>query len=245
MRWKRNTGVPGLERSVSDSSGVTVPLARLSHTLRGLRPRARMSSENEVSFEKFFSTRSLHERAGALAADQQAFLDEPVDGLAHGDARDAEFARRGRARAAGRRRRRGCRFSMASRSARCSCWYSGRLLEPRRAAPMLRTSVVKPALPGAGSVAASRYQCHIPMQYQCIQCLYVAHKQLLYAGANAIAIGLVLDRLGISSTGGTILALILVLHRLYDEGRDRDQYATDLQLLRGSAARRAKADLIA
>ena len=58
MRWKRNTGVPGLERSVSDSSGVTVPAERCSQTLRGVRPRARMSSENEVSLEKFFSTRA-------------------------------------------------------------------------------------------------------------------------------------------------------------------------------------------
>jgi hypothetical protein len=49
--------VPGLERSVSASSGVTVPRARFSHSLRGLSPRARMSSEKDVSNEKFFSTR--------------------------------------------------------------------------------------------------------------------------------------------------------------------------------------------
>ena len=51
--------MPGLERRVSDSSGFTVPAARFIHTLRGSRPRARMSSENEVSFAKFFSTRLL------------------------------------------------------------------------------------------------------------------------------------------------------------------------------------------
>src|SRR5688500_20307159 len=48
-RLNRYTGVPGLERNVSASSGVTVPLARLSHSLRGLRPRARMSSEDRKS----------------------------------------------------------------------------------------------------------------------------------------------------------------------------------------------------
>ena len=120
MRLKRYTGVPGLERSVSDSSGVTVPAARFSHTLRGLRPRARMSSENEVSLEKFFSTRLADERAGALAAHQQAFLDQPVDRLAHGDARNAELL----GQIALRRQRvvgPEDAFSIASRSARCSC----------------------------------------------------------------------------------------------------------------------------
>jgi hypothetical protein len=38
---------------------VTVPSERFSHTLRGVRPRARMSSENEVSLAKFFSMRVL------------------------------------------------------------------------------------------------------------------------------------------------------------------------------------------
>ena len=33
-----------------------MPSERRNQTLRGVRPRARMSSENEVSFEKFFST---------------------------------------------------------------------------------------------------------------------------------------------------------------------------------------------
>ena len=56
-RWKRYTGVPGLKRSVSASSGVTVPSDLRSHSLCGVRPRARMSSENEVSLAKFFSTR--------------------------------------------------------------------------------------------------------------------------------------------------------------------------------------------
>ena len=70
-----------------------MPSARFSHTLRGSRPRARMSSENEVSFAKFFSTRLLTKVPGALLADQQAFLDQFVDGLAHGDARDGEHFR--------------------------------------------------------------------------------------------------------------------------------------------------------
>ena len=48
----------GRKRSVSASSGVTWPAERFSQTLRGVRPRARMSSENEVSFAKFFSTRA-------------------------------------------------------------------------------------------------------------------------------------------------------------------------------------------
>jgi hypothetical protein len=54
MRLKRYTLEPGLSRSRIASSGVTVPSERLSHTLRGVRPRARMSSEKEVSLEKFF-----------------------------------------------------------------------------------------------------------------------------------------------------------------------------------------------
>ena len=36
---------------------MTVPLERLIHSLRGVRPRARMSSENDVSFAKFLSMR--------------------------------------------------------------------------------------------------------------------------------------------------------------------------------------------
>ena len=64
---------------------------RLSHTLRGLRPRARMSSENEVSFAKFFSTRAHDESARALAAHEQPFVDQPVDRLAHRDARHGEL----------------------------------------------------------------------------------------------------------------------------------------------------------
>ncbi len=83
--------MPGLERSVSASSGVTVPFERLSHSLRGVRPRARMSSENEVSIAKFFSTRAAHEVARALPAHQQSFAHQAVDGLAHGDARDREL----------------------------------------------------------------------------------------------------------------------------------------------------------
>jgi hypothetical protein len=70
MRWKRSTGVPGDSRSASDSSGVTEPCVRLSHSLRGVRPRARMSSENDVSFAKFFSMRvatKLPSLAGAPA----------------------------------------------------------------------------------------------------------------------------------------------------------------------------------
>jgi hypothetical protein len=56
-RWKRYTCEPGLSASFSASSGVTVPCARLSQTLCGRLPRARMSSENDVSLAKFFSTR--------------------------------------------------------------------------------------------------------------------------------------------------------------------------------------------
>ena len=52
-----------------------------------------MSSENDVSFEKFFSTRAHDEGAGALASHEQAFVHEAVDGLAHGDARDRELGR--------------------------------------------------------------------------------------------------------------------------------------------------------
>src|ERR1700679_2828688 len=55
---KRNTGVPGLKRSASASSGVTVPAARFSQMLCGVRPRARMSSEKDVSMAKFLSTRA-------------------------------------------------------------------------------------------------------------------------------------------------------------------------------------------
>ena len=54
-----------------------MPAERFSQTLRGMRPRARMSSENEVSFEKFFSTRAHDEGAGALAPHQQAFFTRP------------------------------------------------------------------------------------------------------------------------------------------------------------------------
>ncbi len=35
-----------------------MPAARFSHTLRGVRPRARMSSENDVNIAKFLSTRA-------------------------------------------------------------------------------------------------------------------------------------------------------------------------------------------
>ncbi len=45
------------QKAAVQQYGVTVPAARLSHTLRGVRPRARMSSENEVSFAKFLCTR--------------------------------------------------------------------------------------------------------------------------------------------------------------------------------------------
>ena len=91
MRWKRYTGVPGLERSVSDSSGVTVPADLRSHTLRGLRPRARMSSENEVSLEKFFSTRAHTKVPDPWRRTNMPFADQAVDRLAHRDARDAEI----------------------------------------------------------------------------------------------------------------------------------------------------------
>ena len=89
------SGTPACRGSSAASAlppGVTVPFERLSQSLRGLRPRARMSSEKEVSIEKFFSTRPRTKVPEPVAAHQQAFAHEPVDGLAHGDPRNAELA---------------------------------------------------------------------------------------------------------------------------------------------------------
>ena len=120
--------MPGLERSVSDSSGVTVPSARFSHTLRGLRPRARMSSENEVSFAKFFSTRLLTKVPEPCLRISSPSSTSPSMALRTVMRETASISARSRS---GGRASSGpmTPFSIASRSARCSCWYSGCALD--------------------------------------------------------------------------------------------------------------------
>ena len=120
-RLNRYTGVPGLERSVSDSSGVTVPLARLSHSLRGLRPRARMSSEKEVNSEKFFSTRPRTKVPEPCRRTRRPSLTRPSMALRTviRDTPNSSAKSRSGGRASFDSR---IRRSIASRSARCSCW---------------------------------------------------------------------------------------------------------------------------
>jgi hypothetical protein len=123
-RWKRYTGVPGLRRMVSASSGVTVPFSRLSHTLRGCRPRARMSSENEDSCAKFFSTRDLTKvpepwrRASSPSATSPSIaLRTVMREIRSSSARSRSAGSASLGPSAPR--------SMAERRRRCSCWYSG------------------------------------------------------------------------------------------------------------------------
>jgi hypothetical protein len=91
MRWNRYTGAPGLSRSTSTSSGVTVPSERRIHSLCGVRPaRAHVFRERGQLREVLLDARA-DEIARAGARNQQAFLDQAVDRLADGDARDREF----------------------------------------------------------------------------------------------------------------------------------------------------------
>ena len=57
MRLKRNTAAPGDRPSAIASSGFTCPAEREIQLLLDVRPRAAMSSLNDDSFEKLFSTR--------------------------------------------------------------------------------------------------------------------------------------------------------------------------------------------
>ena len=70
---------------------MTVPAARFSHTLRGVRPRARMSSEKDVSMAKFLSTRAETKLPGTLPPHQQAVGNQAIERLAHRDARHREI----------------------------------------------------------------------------------------------------------------------------------------------------------
>ena len=89
-----------------------------------------MSSENEVSFAKFFSTRVRTKVPEPWRRTSKPSSTSPSIAL-RTVMRETAKSSRGRAPAAARRRARAMRFSMASRSARCSCWYSGRLLARR------------------------------------------------------------------------------------------------------------------
>jgi hypothetical protein len=100
---------------------VTVPAARFSHTLRGLRPRARMSSENDVSFEKFFSTRLLTKVPEPCRRTSKPSSTSPSIALRtvmRDTANSSARSRSGGSASSGPR----MRFSIASRSRRCSCW---------------------------------------------------------------------------------------------------------------------------
>jgi hypothetical protein len=115
-------------RSVSDSSGVTVPADLLSHWLRGLRPRARMSSEKDVSFAKFFSTRAQTKVPAPWRRTSKPSSTRPSMALRtvmrEMDSSSARSRSGGKASSGPT-----TRFSMAVRSARCNCWYSGRSLD--------------------------------------------------------------------------------------------------------------------
>jgi hypothetical protein len=99
----------------------------LSQTLRGVRPRARMSSENEVSLAKFFSMRVLMKLPEPGRRTSKPSLTRPSMALRtvmrETDRSLASWRSAGRASSGPR-----MRLSIASRSARCSCWYRGRLL---------------------------------------------------------------------------------------------------------------------
>jgi hypothetical protein len=112
---------------VSASSGVTWPSERFSHTLFGVRPRERMSSEKDVSLAKFFSMRAATKlpepwrrtSSPSSTSPSIAFLT-----VMREIARSVAIWRSAGSASSGP----SARFSIASRSARCSCWYSGRLL---------------------------------------------------------------------------------------------------------------------
>ena len=78
---------------MSASSGVTWPSERLSHTLFGVRPRERMSSENDVSLAKFFSMRAATKLPEPWRRTSNPSSDQAVDRLAHRDARDRQLGR--------------------------------------------------------------------------------------------------------------------------------------------------------
>ena len=95
----------GAERSVSDSSGVTVPSSGQPHAARLAAARTHVFGERGELGEIFLDA-VADEGARALAAHQQPFRDQAVDGLAHGDARDTELVGEialGRQRVVGRR----------------------------------------------------------------------------------------------------------------------------------------------
>ncbi len=136
---------------VSDSSGVTVPSDLRSQTLLGARPRASMSSVNEVSFEKFFSTRPSTKvpdpcrRVSSPSATRPSRALRTV--IRETENSSASSRSGGRASSA-----RSALFSMAWRRPRCSCWYSGRLwassrppISSRKDANSASTSAHRPA----------------------------------------------------------------------------------------------------
>jgi hypothetical protein len=90
-----------------------------------------MSSEKEKLGEVLLDARA-DEIDRARGDTPAAFFNQTVDRLADGDARNrqigGEFALRGQ-RVFGPR----MRFSIASRSTRCTCWYSGWCLSDQRA----------------------------------------------------------------------------------------------------------------
>jgi len=73
-----------------DSSGVTVPAERLSQALCGLRPRDHVLGKGR-QLGKTLLHPGGDKGAGALAADQQAFVDQAVQRLADGDSRNREI----------------------------------------------------------------------------------------------------------------------------------------------------------
>ena len=106
---------------MSASSGVTSPSERLSHTLLGVRPRERMSSEKDVSLAKFFSMREATKFPDPWRRTSKPSSTKPsiafLTVMREIASSVAIWRSAGRASSGTR-----TRFSMASRNARCSCW---------------------------------------------------------------------------------------------------------------------------
>jgi hypothetical protein len=112
--------VPGDRPRVRDSSGVTEPSALLIHSLRGVRPREIMSSVNDDSLEKLFSTRAATKVPAPWRRVSRPSLTRPSSALR--TVMREMLNSSAMSRSAGRASS-GARifFWMASRSARCSC----------------------------------------------------------------------------------------------------------------------------
>ena len=118
-----------------------MPAARFSQTLRGVRPRARMSSENDVSMAKFLSTRAETKLPAPCRRTNKPSATNPSSALRTVMRDTAKSAARSRSEGSASSGPR-IRLSMALRSARCSSWYSGKLPRPSRGPTALASDVM-------------------------------------------------------------------------------------------------------